>query len=325
MSNPFSLLNLPPLTPSMETHFERLRGNLELNESFQAEVSTRHKAMRSAIENISSTIEETKLIGSLQRKTRIQPRDDDEFDIDILVVMGSFYQWMPPGEGVSTHAAQSNLLKTLHESDRYSQFEPRSEAPTVTLQFQRLKVELVPAYRDQMGKTFAGKSTLPLGRGYWVPTSAGWEIADYDFDASEISRLNVVGGARLVPCIKMLKAIKRNRFPQMKSFALEILAARIIPYAVRLRAHQNLEPYTDAELLQLFFDIAKSALTEPLFLEGSNSPPIALSQFEAASLHATFAQISAEIGALERLTSQRAKAEAWRKIFGDCFPALVWL
>lgn len=324
MSNPLPFFNLAP-SPTMKAHFDKMRENLELSTKFQDEVSTRHKAIRSAIANISSSIQDTKLIGSLQRKTRIQPLDDDEFDIDILVVMGSFYCWTPPGAGVSAHAAQTELLSTLHDSDRYSQFEPRSDAPTVTLQFERLKVELVPAYRDQIGVTSSGKSTLPLGRGYWVPTSNGWEIADYDLDASEISRLNAACGMRLVPTIKMLKAIKRHRFPQLKSWALEILAAQIVPVAISLRAYEKLEPYSDSELLQLFFDIAKGILDAPLSLVGSNSPPVTLTRFETLPLRATFSQISSEIAALERLTSQRAKAEGWRRIFGDCFPALVWI
>jgi len=94
---------------------------------------------------------------------------------------------------------------------------------------------------------------------------------------------------------------------------------------VSLRAHDKLPPYSDPELLQIFLDIAKNMLAHPIALGGSNSPPVILSPFEVQRLHATFALISAEITSLERLTSQRAKAEAWRKIFGDCFPAVIWI
>lgn len=308
----------------MKAHFDKLKENLELSPTFQSEVSTRHNAIRSAIENISGKIEGTKLIGSLQRKTRIQPRTDDEFDIDILVILGTFDRWVPTG-GITPAAAQAHLLQTLQSSDRYNKYQPCADAPTVTLQFDKIKVELVPAYRDSVGRSPSGASTLPAGRGYWVPTQTGWEFADYDFDASEVTRLNALADGRLVPTIKILKAIKRHRFPQLKSFGLEILACQTIPMIVQYRAERNMAAHTDAELLEYFFDLTRNAFSAPLSLPGSNSPPIAVSPFDALALGAAFSRIANEIRAIESTREQRAKVDGWRGLFGDCFPKLVWI
>ena len=75
----------------MNNHFSKLKQNLEPNPSFDQTIQTRHAAVRSALENKGAAIKDTKLIGSLQRKTRIQPRIGEKFDIDILVVLGKFY------------------------------------------------------------------------------------------------------------------------------------------------------------------------------------------------------------------------------------------
>ena len=64
----------------MLKHFLKLKENLELSPSFDQIVQVRHSAVRSALENKAAAIRDTKLIGSLQRKTRIQPRQGEQFD-----------------------------------------------------------------------------------------------------------------------------------------------------------------------------------------------------------------------------------------------------
>ncbi len=84
--------------------FEILKSNIELSDSFQEIISTHHKAVRKCIERFDSNIE-TKLIGSLQRKTRIKPSEGDIFDIDILVILGGFREWGYSGDGISPYQA----------------------------------------------------------------------------------------------------------------------------------------------------------------------------------------------------------------------------
>ena len=111
--------------------FQKLRTNLELNDTFDVLIQQRHNAVRSVIENNMGTVN-TKLIGSLQRKTRIQPKQNGTFDIDILVVLGSFYNWLPLGApgGVTPAAAMQTLHEAVNESDRYRAMGPQQDQPT---------------------------------------------------------------------------------------------------------------------------------------------------------------------------------------------------
>src|SRR5207249_3335869 len=113
--------------------FLQLKSNLELGASFQETVQRHHEAVRSVIEKNGDKLE-TKLIGSLQRKTRVQPRSEDTFDIDILVNMGEFHSWVPSG-GVTPQAAVARLLQVVAESDRYEQMNLSVDQPTVSFKY----------------------------------------------------------------------------------------------------------------------------------------------------------------------------------------------
>ncbi len=58
---------------------QNLKTKLELNPSFNTIIQQKHNAVRSVVENKISGAR-TKLIGSLQKNTRIQPKTDDLFD-----------------------------------------------------------------------------------------------------------------------------------------------------------------------------------------------------------------------------------------------------
>ena len=181
--------------------FKEFKNRLELSESFQEKVITRHRSIRKWIEGKNSGIK-TKLIGSLQRKTRINPRANDNFDIDILVILGEFHEIAKDGKGVSPSDAIDRLYTIMKEHGIYKKKDLSRDYPTVYMEYSDgTKVELVPAYRDFIYK--------PKGRGYRIPKSFyEWASADYDFDAEYISRKNEETGGYLIPTIKMLKAVK---------------------------------------------------------------------------------------------------------------------
>ena len=306
----------------MQTYFDRFRSNLELNDSFERMVSTRHTAVRSAIENIGAQIKESKLIGSLQRRTRIQPRPQDSFDIDILIVLGQFDYWLPTG-GTTSGQALDYLLESVQQSDRYSAKSPTIDAPTISLDFaDGSRVELVPAYIDNIGSYASGVSTLPVGRGYWIPQAGGgWQHADYDYDAEFITKMNAVSAGRLIPGIKMLKAARRTHFTGLKSFALEVLAAHALPAAIGVSAQHQSAALTDTQLIRAFFAVAKDIIGGPISIPGSNSPRIDLAPADQLVLKSAFEAILVHIDATQRLTSQQQAADAWRLLFGESFPA----
>lgn len=204
----------------MQDHFAKLKTNLELSKTLQSTIQTRHNAVRSYLKEHHTDFQDSKLIGSLQRLTRIHPLPGGDFDIDILVVMGEFYGWQPSGLlGVTPGAALRSLHRTVHGSGRYGAMDPGTDPPTVTLTAKdNVTVELVPAYIDMIGTDPAGKYLGTPGRGYWIPKDNQWKMADYDHEAEYISSQNQISGGYLIPTIKMLKAIRRGYFEEFETF-----------------------------------------------------------------------------------------------------------
>jgi hypothetical protein len=301
----------------MDAYFAKLRQNLEPNPTFSQIIQTRHEAVRSQL------APDSILIGSLQRKTRIQPLPAHTFDIDILAKLGDFDRWVPVG-GVTSPAAIQQVLTKVVESDRYAVKNPTVDAPTVTLHFaNEVKVELVPGYLDNVGDNGSGTSHVPKGRAYWVPNGAGgWMLADYEYDADYISAKNAQSDAYLIPTIKILKAIKRTHFPQLKSYALEVLAAKIVPIIVQAYKQES-AILTYPRLLQNFFRLAPPHLASAIGIPGSLSAPVVLTSQEASSVGERFGAILAAILELESLPDGQ-RIQYWRAIVGgDSFPASV--
>lgn len=298
--------------------FLKLKTNLELNKSFDEVIQQKHNAVRSVIENNLPNAD-TKLIGSLQRKTRIQPGPGDDFDIDILVNLGEFSGWALTG-GITPQDAIRSLYYGIGQSERYSSMSPRIDEPTVTFEYKKgeVKVELVPAYVDKIGHYPDGKTPTVVGRGYWIPKSGRWELADYDHEAEHITKMNETSEGYLIPAIKMLKAIKRKFFPDMPSFHLEILASQIIPATVvwwKRNSYQADYP----TLITNFFSIAKDKLQLPVKMEGSCSPYISLDFLKQQQIIQSFNNLNNYLAWLVNQTDNK-KIEGWREIFGDLIP-----
>jgi hypothetical protein len=306
----------------MHDHFLKLKSNLELDPTLVASIAMRHNAIRTYLKNNIPEVKDSKLIGSFQRQTRIRPGAGKKLDIDILVIMGEFYGWTTFG-GVTPQAAIHTLHAAVNQSDRYSDLDPVPDPPTVTLTYaDDIEVQLVPAYIDMIGHDPSGNYIGSAGRGYWVVKSAAWEMADYDHEAAYISSQNAASRGYLIPAIKMLKAIKRIYFPDFGSFPLEILAANIVPISVSAkRMHQI--PISYPDLLQEFFEYAPSWLSIPIMVLGSKSPAIPIDQFTRASLTKLFGTIAEFISATKNHSSQTSQVAAWRKLFGDHFPATL--
>lgn len=308
----------PPLPP-IEKAFLRLKKNLELNPSFDEIVQQKHKAVRDFLQN-NGILTDTKLIGSLspQKQTRIQPRQDNTFDIDILIILDEFIGWVPYG-GITTYEAMEKLESTLRKSDRYRAMRPRQDQPTVVFEHANgIKIELVPAYIDKIGYSPTGIAHSPVGRGYWIPKNGGlWELADYDYDAGYISKMNAVSSGWLIPCIKMLKVIKRLWFNEdMISFHLEILATKIIPPRIITRKMLGLR-ITYPMLIESFFTDAQQMVLFPVKIPGSNSTFVKTEY--PYTLKSRFKEIADYCKSIRTLSSINDRLKGWKKLFGDPF------
>jgi hypothetical protein len=294
--------------------FNEFKSRLELSDTLQKAITTHHNAIRRWIEDYHPNIE-TKLIGSLQRKTRIQPRANDTFDIDILVIFGDFYPPRPGSRVVSPSEVLNTLDEMMREHEGYEKMNPEKDFPTVIINYaDGTKAELVPAYRDFINE--------PKGRGYYIPKKYNeWEKADYDYDAEYISNKNQECEGLLIPTIKMLKAAKRNLFPEMKSYHLEVLATSIIPLIVRDFKSQNFQ-LSFPILVYGFFLIAKDKVLESCSIKGSKSPDASayMRNFQKQNLANMFSEIANYCQSIIQLDG-RDGIERWRKLFGEPFPS----
>lgn len=304
----------------MHHYFQKLKNNLELGDSLSSSISTRHKALRNYLESKHPSFKDSKLIGSLQRRTRIHPKKEGDIDVDILVIVGEFHAWT--NEGISAHNAMESLHSTVNDSSRYGSLNPEQDQPAITLNYNdKINVELVPAYIDMIGSDPSGNHLGDRGRGYWVPKNGAWEMADYDYEAEYITQKNEQSSGNLIPVIKILKAIKNIYFPELSSFALEILAADIIPTSVIIRKTRGYGISYPDLLLDFFID-AREKIIHPLKIPGSKSSPIFISQKDKESILNTFETIVNYI----QLNSNLSKGEqikAWRKLCGDHFPLTI--
>ncbi len=303
----------------MDNHFKKLKSNLELTPYFQEKITQHHNSVRSIIEE-NDKIKNTKLIGSLQRKTRIYPGTSSVFDIDILVVMGSFGSWTTQG-GITASSAMESLRLILKNSGRYKDFNLSKDDPVVAFNYSgdNIRVEIVPAYIDQIGHTSDGKKIGEIDRGYWVPKNGKWEIADYDYEADYVSNQNENSKGVLVPAIKMVKAIKNIHFPELNSFPLEILLSQIVPEIVRLVGN-NIK---DEDLLYIIFSLLEKTINTSIKIPNSKSDEIIIEEEIINRLKGRFRQIEKFIMSNKKLSLKENKVRNWKILFGDYFPSSV--
>lgn len=302
--------------------FLRLKTNLELNPTFSDAISQKHNAVRGLIERAGTGVD-TKLIGSLHhlRQTRIQPKDGDQFDIDILVVLGEFGNWVNGG-GITAQAAMNQVYSFMQQSDRYGSMTPRQDHPTVTFEYaNNVKVELVPAYKDNVGFSPSGTRHQPTGRGYWIPDSSGtrWELADYDYEAQYISDKNREAGGWLIPVVKMIKAIKREHFPSTKSFPLEVIATQVVPATLTLYSQRGITPNYPG-LVADFLHSLEDFVSLSIKIPGSNSLPFNIDPIAQLEIMQKIHFLKEKSKNALLVGTDDEKHRLWRQVFGEIFP-----
>jgi hypothetical protein len=297
--------------------FSYFKQRLELDPSYQTVIEARHAAVRDCIERAIPGAE-THLIGSLQRRTRIDPPTGlEDFDIDILVVLGRFDHWVPVGDGSgnSPDRALDRIEAAVRTRLFYRRLGIEQDRPAIVLPYDDgSRVEVVPAFRDDFPDSF------PRGRAYWVPRTNEWHRADYDYDAQVISATNQANDGLLIPCIKMLKAWRRNLVPLLRSYHLEVLALNSFPIVLDV-AKRNAAP-TWPMLLQGFFQCAAEDMRRGVTIRGSLSEPpdYYLSPVEREAI-AAMIQKCHEASLRYSTASDSVALQGWRSILGRPFPA----
>ncbi len=305
----------------IEDTFLKLKSNLELNPTFAEIVSQRQNAVRSVIQNNSASVRSTRLIGSLLRQTRIQPRAIDDFDIDVVVVLGSFDRWVSGAAGISTEAAMNEVQRAVESADRYSKLNPDQDHPTVTFDYtSKIKVELVPAYTDDISLESNGAPRASKGRAFWIPARNGsWELADYLYDAKYISIVNGDCNGLLIPTIKMLKAVKRWHFPAMKSWHLELIAVDLMPQILREYQQRGLPPTYPHMVAECLYRL-DAQLVQSRQLPGSVTPPFAIDPYTLAAIRPKIQWLGESARQAYGANTDQDKHLIWKTIFGEVLP-----
>lgn len=296
------------LSSDVSQAFTSLRTRLELDSSYDELVQHRHNAIRTFLKNNLPWCE-TKLLGSVQRRTRIDPlRGLEGFDIDLLVQLGTFSSFSPCG--VTALQALSQVYDITSGTSRYS--DSFADAPTITVNYaDGMVVELVPAYAD------GTRVQSPPHNAFWIPGNGVWRPADYDFDAAYITQQNQSTSGLLVPLIKMLKAWRRTRLDSfLRSYHLEVMAANILPSAISTIQREG-RLLTWPLLVWSFFAWANTRSQVP----GTFSEPTDYYMTDLSR-----AVVEAEMNRCEALARRAididgsSSLEIWRDIFGQPFP-----
>lgn len=307
---------------SVDEAFTELLRRIELNPSRVALASQRYNAVKATLEGaLSGTT--VRQVGSFQRKTKIRPANlGDRLDIDLVVSFGSFFHYSTsPAEGVTPAKALETVRRALASNDIYRVMPQGQDHPVVRLEYaDRMAIELIPAYEDRTGQHPRAQG-LPAC--YIIGISPGtWRVADYDYDALAISKLNASSLNKLVPTIKMVKAYFRAAGVPLKSFHTEVLVANIVPSTIA-NWEANKYRYGYNYLLASFLSQASKTVAAPVTLHGSYSPSVdsGLGQSTLSSI-GTFLAARAEVAwRLCKDPSVMSALSGWREFFGDPFPA----
>ena len=217
-------------------------------------------------------------------------------------------------------AAVQKALNMVQQSERYAAMSPAADHPAVTISYRdKTKVEIVPAYKDQIGHSSNRTPHNPIGRAYWVPKQGRWELTDYDYDAQFVTTVNTNNGGWIVPTVKMLKALKRRYITGIKSFPFEVVAVNTLPIPVRSLTTSN-QPVTFPYLINRFFHLAPTWFTAPIALSGSLTPPLHITAQDRQPLEAIFGQLARYTDQIIALP-EREHLKGWKSLFGDPFPS----
>lgn len=307
----------------IEDTFRTLKSNLELTQTFQDKISRQYNAVKSVIENNHATVKRVVQIGSVGRKTRIMPKAgaNAEFDIDMLVVLGEFDRWVPDGQGISKEMAMESVQTAVKQAERYAKKNPERDNPTVTFTYEDgVTIELVPAYIDKIGKMpNSGPVYTPKERAFWVPSRTGWQLADYEFEAAEITKANTACGGWLIPTVKMLKAAKREHFPSLSSFHLEVIAMNKIPGLITEYTGRG-STITYPLLVGAFLYRLMDYLPGDWGIPGSLSPTFRIDATATAEVAARTPWLRNQITAALGNCTDADRHRHWKPIFNDWIP-----
>lgn len=212
-----------------------------------------------------TSVKEKLTFGSYTRGTILPRTADEDSDIDLMVVFNNEYGYKPQ--------AYLNKLKGFVEH-YYSTSIIHQSSPSIVLEMQHIKFDLVPAYKA-------------MSMCYYIPkNSTDWQLTDPNGFNDNLVEANKSNDYKLKPVIRLMKYwnIKKN-CRGAASFELEDKLAQELKYA-----YLSCSSYSDY-ILKAFdavrltvdysrADEAKKAIRRALEDESDGYPYLALSEIE---------------------------------------------
>jgi len=180
--------------------------------------------------------------GSYKRDTILPRKYDNESDVDLMIVFNHSGLQVTP----STYR---NYLKKF-ASDKYWSSNVYKSSPTVVLELDHIKYDLVPAYIESIPWTNYKTIYIP-------ETDNSWMKTDPNGFSAELTRVNSENGSNIKKVIRLLKAWNSKVGYPFPSYELEQLLARIIYWT-----------WGDSSLQNYFFKAIEglpSSINNPLY------------------------------------------------------------
>lgn len=186
---------------SVLTYLTNMASSAVLSSTEQSSIATSIATLqtRMGLHFESGMIKQDFRFGSSTRGTILPRSMDEKSDIDYMVVFS---------ENNATPQTYLNRLKTFVEK-RYGSSEIYQSSPTIVLELNHIKFDLVPATT-----TWLGDLQIPNGSGGWMTTNPN------DFNAT-LEAKNRENGSLIKPTIRLFKYWNATAGFPFESFAME--------------------------------------------------------------------------------------------------------
>lgn len=254
---------------SINEYLKETASKLVISESEKSSITTSINTLEHRLSlYFGVQIKDKFIFGSYTRGTILPRKVDENSDIDYMIVFDNPNNYKPQ--------TFLNKLKNFAEA-RYSTSEIYQSSPTIVLELNKIKFELVPAYYRY------GLCYISDGQGGWMYTNPN----NFNTSLVETNKNNKYLIKPIIRLVKYWNIVKNKRF--FSSFKIEETIADQLKYAYfscitytdyLKKAFSSLKGLTYNNDVQERIDKAIDKIQESLEYENDNMPLTALSKIK---------------------------------------------
>jgi predicted nucleotidyltransferase len=205
---------------SINSYLQDLGSSLVLSSNEKSSITTSISTLKTRLTSyFGEDVIDKIIFGSYTRETILPRKADENSDIDLMVVFKNPCSYKPQ--------SFLNRLKSFAEA-KYSTSEIYQSSPTIVLELNHIKFELVPAYN------FYSLYYIPKNSSEWMYTNPN------DFN-NKLVECNKNNGYKIKPVVRLLKHWNIQKYSRgLSSFELEGKIANEMTYS-----YMNCTSYTD--------------------------------------------------------------------------------